>query len=453
MSIKHDQLKNKKSAELFHFDLFGLRNRKYKFLSSSSLNSIDFKKVEPVKPLYFFKEINSDIHDKYNAFLFIRDLFIEDSMGFVSANDSFNISFTNKESRMKIQDIIEMEESEWRSKYNRKKDARDWTYNTARLDAIGSNTPDKFTEISYRPFDLRNSLYTGNSRGVYSSPQKKIANHIIGKNNIYLISVRLGRNINFHNYFLTKNITDKNIISSLDNANIFPLYLYPDSDSQLSLDSKVTRTPNLDMKIVAEIAKGLGLKFVPEPFDYAQGPIQSSFAPIDLLDYIYALLHSPTYRETYKEFLKIDFPRVPYPDDVEKFWKLVQLGGELRALHLMESPSLNDYITEYPIGGDNEVEKPRFVEDDNFSKVSNFGKVGSLGRVYINSEQYFDKVPEVAWNFYIGGYQPAQKWLKDRKGRTLEFEDILHYQNIIKALVETERVMGEIDGVNIASYE
>jgi predicted helicase len=451
--IKHDQLKNKKSAELFHFDLFGLRNRKYKFLSSSSLNSIDFKKVEPVKPLYFFKEINSDIHDKYNAFLFIRDLFIEDSMGFVSANDSFNISFTNKESRMKIQDIIEMEESEWRSKYNRKKDARDWTYNTARLDAIGSNTPDKFTEISYRPFDLRNSLYTGNSRGVYSSPQKKIANHIIGKNNIYLISVRLGRNINFHNYFLTKNITDKNIISSLDNANIFPLYLYPDSDSQLSLDSKVTRTPNLDMKIVAEIAKGLGLKFVPEPFDYAQGPIQSSFAPIDLLDYIYALLHSPTYRETYKEFLKIDFPRVPYPDDVEKFWKLVQLGGELRALHLMESPSLNDYITEYPIGGDNEVEKPRFVEDDNFSKVSNFGKVGSLGRVYINSEQYFDKVPEVAWNFYIGGYQPAQKWLKDRKGRTLEFEDILHYQNIIKALVETERVMGEIDGVNIASYE
>jgi hypothetical protein len=119
----------------------------------------------------------------------------------------------------------------------------------------------------------------------------------------------------------------------------------------------------------------------------------------------------------------------------------------------MESPSLNDYITEYPIGGDNEVEKPRFVEDDNFSKVSNFGKVGSLGRVYINSEQYFDKVPEVAWNFYIGGYQPAQKWLKDRKGRTLEFEDILHYQNIIKALVETERVMGEIDGVNIASYE
>jgi hypothetical protein len=112
----------------------------------------------------------------------------------------------------------------------------------------------------------------------------------------------------------------------------------------------------------------------------------------------------------------------------------------------MESPSLSDYITEYPIGGDNEVEKPRFVEDDNFSKVSNFGKVG---RVNINAEQYFDKVPELDWNFYIGGYQPAQKWLKDRKSRTLEFEDILHYQKIINALVETKRIMGEIDGIEI----
>jgi len=131
---------------------------------------------------------------------------------------------------------------------------------------------------------------------------------------------------------------------------------------------------------------------------------------------------------------------------LKEFWNLVRLGGELRTLHLMESSNLSDYITEYPIGGDNEVEKPRFVEDNNLSKVSNFGKVG---RVYINAEQYFDLVPELAWNFYIGGYQPAQKWLKDRKGRILEFEDTLHYQKIIKALAETEKIMGEIDGIEI----
>jgi predicted helicase len=171
---------------------------------------------------------------------------------------------------------------------------------------------------------------------------------------------------------------------------------------------------------------------------------RQSFAPIDLLDYIYAVLHSPTYRETYKEFLKIDFPRVPYPTDADTFWKLVALGGELRQLHLMESPTLSQFITQYPVGGENEVEKIRF---ENLSGLEDLTGLAT-GRVYINSDQYFDSVPEVAWNFYIGGYQPAQKWLKDRKGRILDFEDIMHYQKIIKALAETDRVMGEIDGVN-----
>ncbi len=240
---------------------------------------------------------------------------------------------------------------------------------------------------------------------------------------------------------------------------LFPLYLYPDSVSQLSLDSNSTRTPNLDPKIIAEIAKGLGMTFVPEKVEDGEvcfagsGEItpayRQSFAPIDLLDYIYAVLHSPSYRETYKEFLKIDFPRVPYPTDVEEFWRLVALGGELRSLHLMESPSLNAYITEYPVGGENEVEKPRFVEDENLTGLEDLSGLPTSGRVYINETQYFDQVPALAWNFYIGGYQPAQKWLKDRKARTLDFQDILHYQKIIKALVETERVMREIDGEGI----
>jgi len=138
------------------------------------------------------------------------------------------------------------------------------------------------------------------------------------------------------------------------------------------------------------------------PFDFAQGDTRTTFAPIDLLDYIYAVLHSPTYRETYKEFLKIDFPRVPYPDDVEKFWKLVQLAGDLRSLHLMESPSLNDYITEYPEGGDNEVEKPRF-ELKTKTDLPGFENLEGLGKVYINSEQYFDSVPEVAWKINFSG--------------------------------------------------
>ena len=158
-----------------------------------------------------------------------------------------------------------------------------------------------------------------------------------------------------------------------------------------------------------------------------------TFAPIDIIDYIYAVLHSPAYREKYKEFLKIDFPRVPYPKDVDTFWKLVKLGGEIREIHLLESPVVEKYITQYPIDGDNTVVKPKYEN----------------GKVYINETQYFDKVPQVAWDFFIGGYQPAQKWLKDRKDRELQIDDIRHYMKIIVALTETDRLMKEIDKIEI----
>jgi len=144
------------------------------------------------------------------------------------------------------------------------------------------------------------------------------------------------------------------------------------------------------------------------------------------------VLHSPIYRQKYKEFLKIDFPRVPYPKDKVTFWQLVKLGGELRQIHLLESSKVDQPITTYPKDGDNIVEKIKYV-----------GK-----KVWINQTQYFDKVPQVAWEFYIGGYQPAQKWLKDRKGRELSFEDIQHYQKIIVALSETDRIMKKIDKID-----
>ena len=187
--------------------------------------------------------------------------------------------------------------------------------------------------------------------------------------------------------------------------------------------------PNLDHRIVSKIEVNLGIGFIVHHIKSDN----NKFSEIDILDYIYAVLHSPTYREKYKEFLKIDFPRVPYPKDKETFWQLVKLGGELRQLHLLESPTVERYITQYPIDGDNIITKPIFQN----------------GKVYINETQYFDNVPQVAWNFYIGGYQPAQKWLKDRKDRQLEFEDIIHYQKIIVALTETDRLMKEIDRIEL----
>ncbi len=184
----------------------------------------------------------------------------------------------------------------------------------------------------------------------------------------------------------------------------------------------------MNAEIVKQLAEKLGLAFTNE-----KETTKNTFAPIDILDYIYAVLHSPSYREKYKEFLKIDFPRVPYPNDKKTFWQFVALGGELREIHLLESPTVEKYITQYPEDGNNIVTKPIYKD----------------GNVYINETQYFANVPQVAWDFYIGGYQPAQKWLKDRKERELTYEDILHYQKIIVALSETDRIMIEVDKIYI----
>ena len=228
---------------------------------------------------------------------------------------------------------------------------------------------------------------------------------------------------------------------------LFPLYLYPDSNFDGVFKEK-GRTPNLNKEIVEQIAKILKLEFVPEKdissITTSENP--STFAPIDILDYIYAVLHSPTYREKYKEFLKIDFPRVPYPKDKQTFWQLVKLGGEIRQIHLLESPKVEEFMTSYPKDGDNQITRKITKKSPGFELVD---RENGLGRVWINDQQYFDKVPLVAWEFYIGGYQPAQKWLKDRKNRQLSFEDILHYQKIIVALFETDRLMKEIDKIDV----
>jgi hypothetical protein len=138
---------------------------------------------------------------------------------------------------------------------------------------------------------------------------------------------------------------------------------------------------------------------------------------------------------------------VPYPKDQATFWQLVKLGSELRQIHLLESSIVEKYITGYPEDGNNVVTKTRYEINPNPDRVLN--PVWVVGKVYINENQYFDNVPQVAWNFYIGGYQPAQKWLKDRKNRELSYEDILHYQKIIVALSETDRIMKEIDEIEI----
>ena len=253
---------------------------------------------------------------------------------------------------------------------------------------------------------------------------------------------------------VSRNPVDANVFRR-GGVNLFPLYLYPEQNNQQSIEFAIERTPNLNIKIVNTIAEKLNFVFIEDDniiCEIAEG-YSGALYPLDILDYIYAVLHSPTYREKYKEFLKTDFPRIPYPNDRQTFCELTELGAELRQIHLLESPTVDNYITQYPEDGTNIVDKIRFelYTYDNAIPNEN-GEIeypNYLGSVYINETQYFANVPSSAWNFYIGGYQPAQKWLKDRKGRKLEVEDILHYQKIIVALSETDRIMKEIDKIEI----
>jgi predicted helicase len=426
--VKTGKKKKGNLAQINHYDVWGGRDKKYNLLLNNGLRDIPFKKIGCTPPYYFFFEQGSlkGVEEKFEKGFSIATLFPNCTMGFASAQDKLTIAFDKSSLTKTLDDFINLDERDIRTKYSLGSDSRDWTVNSAKADIILNQGVNHFKEVSYRPFDERLTYYTGTSRGFYASPQKKIMSHLTRKDNYAFCTCKANRDFS-HTYWIARNIISKSVISSLDNNYVFPLYLYPENSAQTSFD-QIPRTPNLNPTIIQQFSQKIGLSFTNEKEINA-----GTFAPIDLLDYIYAVLHSSTYRETYKEFLKIDFPRVPYPKDAATFLALVALGTELRQVHLLESPKLEKYLTQYPADGDNVVGKIKYEN----------------GNVYINEAQYFANVPPVAWEFYIGGYQPAQKWLKDRKGRELGFEDILHYQKIIVALVETDRIMREIDKIGV----
>jgi predicted helicase len=441
--VKTGKKKGNELGEVNSWGILGKRESKYEELANISLERVKWRKLLPKEPNFFFVPKNFRSEEEYKQGFRIDYLFSIGACGITTERDGLTIQDSSSALYEIKSDFDILDENDFRKKYEVEKDGRDWKYRTAKQD-LATNNP-TVVDAFYRPFDIKKTFYTGKSKGFHSYPRHNVMHHLVNGDNYSLVTCRQQSTFDFQHVFLTNLISDGNSISlqTKERSYVFPLYLYPESKRQTTFEQSITRTPNLKKEIVKQIADGLGLTFIPEKevegkVCFANNPdlrpeFLQIFAPIDLLDYIYAVLHSPTYREKYKEFLKIDFPRVPYPTDAEKFWQLVALGGKLRQIHLLESPIVEGYITQYPEDGSNVVEKLKY---DN-------------GNVYINDTQYFANVPQTAWEFYIGGYQPAQKWLKDRKGRQLTFEDILHYQKIIVALSETERLMKEIDKVEI----
>jgi len=438
--IKTGNKKTNELAEVINFDLYGLRDLKYNFLWHNSITTVPFKDIKYKEPMYFFIKKNYGLEKEYNNGLLCNELFTVNGVGMTTAHDEFVIKETKEQLLNHFKDFQSCirDADLLHTKFNVKK-KKGWNILNG-YDNIKNETDlTRYIEpISYRPFDNRYIFYE--DKLVWRTV-KKVMQHFLKGSNIGLNWIRpMSSQYNF-SIFISNNITDQcsagNKSAGAGISYLAPLYLYSDINSQQTLISKQNRIPNLTPQIIKNIADKLGFTFTNE-----KEQTENTFAPIDILDYIYAVLHSPTYREKYKEFLKIDFPRVPYPKDQQTFWQLVKLGGELRQIHLLESPTVEQYITTYPQDGDNTINR-RITKKDFEIHENN----PETGRVRINDTQYFDNVPKIAWEFYIGGYQPAQKWLKDRKGRTLTFEDILHYQKIIVALFETDRIMTQIDKI------
>ena len=460
--IKTGKKKVDELGQVFHYDLFGKRDLKYDFLSKYSLKSVQYSELPNVAPNYFFVNKDFGLQSEYDKGFNVNSLFIVSSVSIATSRDGFVISMDRSELIKKINTFCDISRSDSEI-YSllELKDNRDWKLPAKRKSIISDLTRlEKLNIVDYRVFDTRNIFY---HKDAIDFGRENVMKNML-KENFGLITNRQCRTENFQHIFISKNITDLHIMETANACpNHFPLYLYTENNSQQNLLETNERTPNLNLEIVNQIAEGLGLTFVNEKeiesnlcfanSEELRPEFRLTFAPIDVLDYIYAVLHSPSYREKYKEFLKIDFPRVPYPKDMKTFWQLVDLGGELRAIHLLESEVVEKYITQYPEDGDNIVGKPKFVTSVQLNSPPLEGcpppADGVVGKVYINDTQYFNNVPEIAWNFYIGGYQPAQKWLKDRKDRELSFEDILHYQKMIVALFETDRIMKEIDKIEI----
>ncbi|MFV0543662.1 MAG: type ISP restriction/modification enzyme [Marinicella pacifica] len=453
--IKFGNSKKSRWANVYHSELFGKRSFKYQELTNSSISKINWNKLENREPNNFFIPRDYKSEESYLKGFKFNDLFVNQNSGIQTKNDSLTINFDQTELKQIVNDFKQSEVDTLKEKYNLK-DTSGWTVSKAKDDLI--NNPGNYFPIYYRPFDVRTIYMTKKSSGFVGRPRLSTMKHFFKGNNLGLITVRQQSTFDFQHILISNTLMESGAISlqTKEWGYIFPLYVYSEKKVQQtieqSLDSKglkEDRTPNLNTEIVNNIAGKLEIDFVSEKEVLNSNNQVKKLAPIDILDYIYAVLHSPSYRDKYKEFLKIDFPRIPYPKNREIFWQFVKLGGEIRLLHLMESPLMDNFITSYPIDGDNKVTRKMTKASIGFeADKDNPG----FGKVWINDDQYFDGVPKLAWEFYIGGYQPAQKWLKDRKDRILSYEDINHYQKIIVALNETDRLMKEIDEIEIEWY-
>ena len=413
--------KGERNARVYYADLWGLRENKYKWLLRNDRTTTGWEELEPRSPYYFFVPIENTYWDEYEKYWKVTDIFPVNCTGIVTARDKFVVDFDRETLRRRIEIFKDLTKSDDFVKSSFKlKDTRGWNFSEARSNlARDENWDSYFTQILYRPFDIREIYYT---QKMVDWPRPEVMWHML-KENISLCAMRQVALDEKYTHFLVSQwmVDNRTFLSSKGIIQQFPLYIYPDeSNGKLLLDEQTPgpeRTPNFSKGFLKAITGALGTELTPEEIFY----------------YIYAVLYSPTYRKRYEEFLKIDFPLVPLPTDYEQFKELGVLGKELVELHLLKHPSLNETGVGFPVSGSDTVEKVRYDEENE--------------RVYFNKTQYFEGISKEVWNYQIGGYQVMMKYLKDRRKRELTREEIEHYMKVAAALKRTIAVQKEIDEV------
>ncbi|MDT3739581.1 MAG: type ISP restriction/modification enzyme [Candidatus Kapabacteria bacterium] len=422
-----------KSCRIFYHDVYGHREAKKAYLNTIVKSTTDWEEINPDTPFYLFRPRNIDLLKKYNKGISLTEIFGKSSVGIVTARDNFTIDFKKDKLWRRINDFVKLNTEEARIRYNLGKDVRDWKVEFAKKDLLDSGLDsNKIINIAYRPFDSRYTYFTGRSRGFHCMPRKDIMLNM-QEQNIALISVRQVAETIFNHTFIAKNIIESRMtLSNKGIAYAYPLYIMKNGEEKIFFGVSEP-TSEYGELTKSGLVKTENIKPEFRKYIFKTYKRYVDFTPEQILGYIYAVLHSKIYREKYIEFLKIDFPRIPFADSAEIFEKMSELGWELIQHHLLNETTKIGLCKLSGEGSNYLVEKVERAE----------------GKVWFNKERYFEGISDEVWDFHIGGYQVLDKWLKERKKHevTLETEDILHFISVVDVIDYTIKTMEKIDEI------
>ncbi|MGI7910902.1 type ISP restriction/modification enzyme [Campylobacter jejuni] len=418
-----------KNTKIYYHDLYGKRKDKYEFLYENDLNSIKWTLVKNNEPFYLFLPQNNDLLEEYNKGISVKDMFMLSSTGICTQRDSVTIQKTKQDIVNLVNDFCKLDEVTLKEKYNIEKDGRDWQLSKA-INSL-KNTKGAFKQVAYRPFDPCWTYYNGESRAFMAYPRDEVMEHFLENENIGLICNRTVSLQTFNHNFITQYIADLHILETGNaSAYIFPLYLYPTTRSKkfLKKENPNFNEENFTSKI--ENFKESFRTFIDELY-------KEKFSPEDILGYIYAVLFHKIYREKYLDFLKIDFPKIPFTKDKNTFKNLSKLGLKLINLHLLKNDELDFNVGEALF---------KDIKNKNF-KIQKIKYNKDTKELFINESLYFNKVSPEIYEFKIGGYAVLDKYLKSHKEEDIDHK---HFTLIIQTLNETLKIQDEISKINLS---